>query len=158
MVVAFDNTFLNALFNVKAGLKPYQRHVRNLVNQIEEGEGTIIIPMPVWAELLVGLRVNVNPQNYKNVVKEISESPYFQIVPFDKKSAELLIEATYVAHSAGDKKGGVEDGWQKVKFDRQIVAIAKAHGVEILYTNDRSQANFAKHEFGLEVKNLESLR
>lgn len=33
---------------------------------------------------------------------------------------------------------------KKIKFDRQIVAIARVHGAEILYTDDESQTDFAK--------------
>ena len=44
----------------------------------------------------------------------------------------------------GDKRGPGEGGWQKIKVDQQIVAIAKAEGVECLYTSDRGIVNMAK--------------
>jgi hypothetical protein len=43
----------------------------------------------------------------------------------------------------GDKRGGSPDTWQKVKFDRQIAAIAIVEGDRTLYTNDGSLRNLA---------------
>lgn len=39
---------------------------------------------------------------------------------------------------------GSTAGWQQVKFDRQIAAIAKANGAETFYTDDKDQAKFAE--------------
>lgn len=67
-----------------------------------------------------------------------------QIAPFDAKAAiELGIENAK-ARRAGDKKSGSSADWQKVKFDRQIAAIAKTAGAEIFYTDDNNQTHFSK--------------
>ena len=158
MIVAFDSNFLNALFNVNASLAGYQGRVRHLVRQIGDKNGLVIIPAPAWAELLIGLRLNVAQNDYAGVIEEVMKNPFFKIMPFDDIAAELLVEVTYTAHAAGDKRGGVDSVWQKIKFDRQIVAIAKTHNAEILYTEDRDQAHFAENEFELAARDLVSLR
>ncbi len=43
----------------------------------------------------------------------------------------------------GDKRGGGEGTWAKVKFDRQIVAIAKVEGANVIYSDDRNVQTFA---------------
>jgi hypothetical protein len=44
---------------------------------------------------------------------------------------------------AGDKKDGSIAPWQKVKIDRQIIAIARVRGVERIYSDDAGVASFA---------------
>lgn len=59
--------------------------------------------------------------------------------------------------SAARKKGGADSApWQKVKFDRQIVAIAKVHGVATIYSDD---LDIKKHgrDCGLQVLGSEDL-
>jgi hypothetical protein len=61
------------------------------------------------------------------------------------------------ARLAGNKRGSATDSeWQKVKFDRQIVAIAKAHEVKTIYSDD---PHIKKHgeDCGLEVLQLADL-
>ena len=56
---------------------------------------------------------------------------------------------------AGDKKEGTAS-WLKVKFDRQIVAIAKIEGADVIYSNDDDIARYSARD-GLEVVALEEL-
>ena len=68
----------------------------------------------------------------------------FKIGDFNTKSA-VEAAAMYVdAKRQGDKKGGSESIWQRVKVDRQIVAIAKANSADLIYTNDAGLKTFAK--------------
>lgn len=57
---------------------------------------------------------------------------------------------TREAAEAGDKKSGSEQPWQKVKFDRQIIAIARVVGASKIYSDDENLAKFAKR-IGIEV-------
>jgi hypothetical protein len=43
---------------------------------------------------------------------------------------------TRAAIEAGGKRGKAKGPWSKVKVDRQIVAIAKVHGAETIYSDD----------------------
>jgi hypothetical protein len=55
----------------------------------------------------------------------LNKSASFRIVPFDQRAAVEVAAALREAIDAGYKKGGTQSPWAKVKFDRQIVAIAK---------------------------------
>jgi hypothetical protein len=47
------------------------------------------------------------------------------------------------AIDAGDKKSGSTEIWNKVKFDRQIMAIARVRQASALYTDDAGLRNLA---------------
>ena len=55
----------------------------------------------------------------------------------------------------GDKKEGSES-WAKLKFDRQIVAIAKVKGADTIYSNDSDIRRYARMD-GLKVVTLDDL-
>jgi hypothetical protein len=44
----------------------------------------------------------------------------------------------------GDKKAGSKESWIKVKYDRQIAAIAKVNGTTTIYTDDGGLSKFAR--------------
>jgi len=50
----------------------------------------------------------------------------------------------------GDKRGRSNETWAKVKFDRQIVAIAKIEGARVIYSDDNGLKNVAS-ENGITV-------
>lgn len=53
---------------------------------------------------------------------------------------------TKAALSAGNKRGGSPDPWQKVKFDRQIIAIGKVNSATAIYSDDAGLVALAKDE------------
>ena len=55
----------------------------------------------------------------------------------------------------GDKKEGSLN-WSKVKFDRQIVAIARVEGAELIYSNDNDIKRLGASD-GIEVIMLDAL-
>jgi hypothetical protein len=63
---------------------------------------------------------------------------------------------TRAALEQGDKRGGVDAPWNKIKFDRQIVAVAKVAGVTAIYSDDRQLRAFAEQQ-GLRVMGLADL-
>jgi predicted nucleic acid-binding protein len=85
----------------------------------------------------------------------INRSARFKVVPFGTRAAVEAAAAHREALRAGDKKEGTAS-WLKVKFDRQIVAIAKVEGATVIYSNDDDIRRFSARD-GLEVINLESL-
>src|SRR5207249_3637068 len=44
---------------------------------------------------------------------------------------------------AGDKRAGEVEPWQRIKLDRQIVAIGRVAGAKAIYTNDKPLGRFA---------------
>jgi len=155
MIIALDNTFLSLVFNLNtiptpnpATGKPVDhclKRVEALVDIHSKRGDTVIIPTPCLAELLCAV------PDFEKTISEIDKSAAFYIAPFDARSAIELAEVQRQAKANGDKKGGIEAGWQEVKFDRQIAVIAKVNGADIFYTDDGNQSKFAK-KVGLNVK------
>ena len=104
----------------------------------------MIIPAPALAEALCFVRP---PASY---IEMIQDFECIELVGFDAKSALEYAETIQNAKDSGDKRSGVPGDWQQVKMDRQIVAIAKAHGAQKFYTGDKAQTKFAVLA-GLEV-------
>ena len=48
------------------------------------------------------------------------------------------------------KRGGSGSPWAKIRFDRQIVAIARTNGAKRIYSDDKDLAKFAT-KLGIEV-------
>jgi len=80
------------------------------------------------------------------------------IVPFDERATIEAAEMTKNAIREGDKKDpAVAATWSKIKFDRQIVAIAKVEGVEAIYSTDPEVARHAK-KVGIPCYGIADLR
>lgn len=141
MAVAFDNTIASVLFNRKAQIPPdpetgapitlARERIGALVKRLEKDRAKIIIPTPVVAELLT-----VSGPEGIQYFDTIAKSTVFQPADFDMRAALELSFMNASALAEGDKKGGVDAPWQKIKVDRQIIAICKVNGVELLYTDD----------------------
>ena len=80
------------------------------------------------------------------MLAELTISYGFEIAAFDEMAAVEAAIATARARQSGDKKGGADIPWHQVKFDRQIVAIAKVRGVGVLYSNDEHVRKLAEQE------------
>jgi hypothetical protein len=72
-------------------------------------------------------------------VRILGNSARFRVAPFDTLAAVEAATMTAEAIKAGDKLGGVQPGsnvWQKVKFDRQIIAVSRVQGATVIYSHD----------------------
>ena len=69
-------------------------------------------------------------------MNELERKKHFLIAPFDRAAAFECALLDRAALGAGDKKDGAIDPWQKVKIDRQIVAIGKANGARLVISGD----------------------
>lgn len=69
----------------------------------------------------------------------------FKIEPFDERAAlEVALAIRKNIDQTGKKRGaGATSTWAKVKFDQQIVAIAKVSGSATLYSDDEDLRGFA---------------
>ena len=160
-MVGVDATVLTLLLNEKADSppdpatgKPVQKtkeRVAFLVQTLHKAKQKLIIPTPVLSEVLV--RTGIEGLQY---VELLQRSSVFEIKDFDKLAAVDLAIMTHDAVKAGDKRGGHAERWQKIKLDRQIVAICKVAGVTTLYASDLSLANFARDN-GLTVLGVHEL-
>ena len=159
-MVLFDNTILSLLLH--PGAKPPNdakgnpverapERIEHLVRTLEDGKVKIIIPTPALSELLVV----AGPEGTKYLA-EINGRSCFKVSDFDQRAAvEAAIQIRH-AMKQGDKRQGTDATWAKVKFDRQIVAIAKVEGVQEIYSDDGHVENYGK-ALGIEVKRVESL-
>lgn len=101
-----------------------------LLRTLDKAREKVIIPTPALSEVLIGAG-DAAPK----YLELISSSSRFKIAPFGERAAVEAAAAHREAIRAGDKKEG-SPSWQKVKFDRQIVAIAKVEGATRIYSND----------------------
>ena len=144
--VGFDNTFLSLLLNPNCRLPTDDkgvvvpnaiRRAQYLVERLGKSRQKIILPTPAAAELLTA--IGPTAQKYYDIV---AKSRLFEVAPFDQKCAIELALLNTTIFSEEDKKNKVEP-YQKIKTDRQIIAILKASGAETIYTDDRALANRA---------------
>lgn len=110
-----------------------------LVQTLHKARTKILIPAPVLSEVLV----QAGPAGLQ-YVEVLQKAAVFRLEPFDTRAAIELAEMTREALDAGDKKAGVDAPWQLIKFDRQIVSIARVAGARTLYTDDEKLSNFAR--------------
>lgn len=108
--------------------------MRYLLTILEARKARIIIPMPAFAEIVV----QVTPQAASSYHEILTKNARMKLEPFDTLASFELAEITRLLTTPQDKRGGIEATWAKVKFDRQILAIARVHQVERIYTDDAS--------------------
>ena len=119
-----------------------------LVKTFEQRKTKIIIPTPALAEVLVYAGSAID--QYMEI---LTKRTVFRIVSFDTRAAIELALMTKKAIDGGDKRGGINAPWAKVKFDRQIVCIAKAYGVSDVYSDDEHVKKLGE-SLGLKVIGL----
>ena len=152
-MVVFDANFLIYFLDpkVKGGVGNNPR-IDHLVATIQKTGERIVVPTPALSELLVGAG-DAGPR-YLDI---ISRTRFFRIAPFDTLAA---VEAAAIERQArvhGAKRGVTPDAdWAKIKFDRQIVAIARVVGAKAIYTNDDQLAKHAR-AVGLDAISLDDL-
>lgn len=142
--IAVDANFLVA--HVNPGLSADDRaRIDYLLASVEKAKSKIIVPMPALAEFLVGAELAG-----VDVVNKMDRKAHILMAPFDRASAFECAQLDRAALGGGvvgqkgkngqkdpsAKKDGVNEHWQKIKVDRQIVAIAKAHGAQLIISAD----------------------
>ncbi|MGD9512122.1 MAG: hypothetical protein AB7X49_26655, partial [Geminicoccaceae bacterium] len=90
------------------------------------------------------------------LVEQLTRSAAFKLAPFDTLAAVEVAEMARTAIAAGDKRAGATGTWAKVKYDRQLVGIAKVARADTLYTDDEDLRKFAESQ-GLKVLRLADL-
>ncbi|WP_315825997.1 MULTISPECIES: type II toxin-antitoxin system VapC family toxin [unclassified Bradyrhizobium] len=124
--------------------KPIDRakeRIDYLVARLNKAKSKIIIPTPALGEALVRAGAAASQQ----IVDELQKYAVFSIEPFDTRAALEVAAMSRTALANGNKKANSTAPWQKVKFDRQIVAIAKVHGATEIYSDDSDIAALGAH-------------
>ena len=156
-MVSMDAGFLGLLLhpaakppNDPATKKPLVRareRIEKLVEDLDAANERIILPTPALCEFLV-LAEN-DGQQY---LSELTNLPGFYIRPFDQMAAIELVAMELLARGKGGKRfpASPNTPWQKVKFDRQIIAIAKVHQAHTIYSDDGDMRVIAENS-GIKV-------
>lgn len=151
MPVVFDASFLIPLLDPKVkGYGEIDARLDFLLRTLDKVRSKIVVPTPALCEVLIGAGDSA-PQ-YLDI---INRSARFRVAQFGARAAVEAAAAHREALLAGDKKEGAES-WPKVKFDRQIVAIAKVEGAEAVYSNDADIVRFAARD-NIRVVSLDML-
>jgi len=159
-MVVFDSTTLSLLFLPNAAVptgrdnKPI-KHVKErleaLIDQIAQAGESIIIPTPALSEFLVK-----SVEKTDEFLKTVRASPWFRIEAFDIAAAVEVGQRTAQAIAAGDKREGSRADWTKIKYDRQIVAIALVAGASRIISDDRD-VQVIGARWGVQVLSVEDL-
>jgi len=118
-------------------IEHFRDRIDHLVAHLEQSRTKIIIPTPALSEILVRAG-SAGPQ----YLAQINAQSVFRVVAFDERAAVEVAAMTKSSIDAGDKRGGVDGTWNKIKYDRQIVAISKVEGAVALYSDDPGVRTF----------------
>jgi len=110
-----------------------QDRIEKLVDDLHAASERVVIPTPALSEFLV-----LAGNDLQQYLAELNNQPSFRIQPFDLIAAVEVAAMELLATARGGKRlpTPAETPWQKVKYDRQIVAISKIHNAHTIYSND----------------------
>ena len=126
--------------------------ITSLISRLCESKITVGIPAPALSEFMVR-----TDDATSEVIESLRKKPYLKILPFDEASAtEAAIILKTAMNDKGHKRGDSQSSWQKVKFDRQILAIAKTNRATEIYSDDENLIKEALR-IGLVTKKVSEL-
>ena len=142
-MIALDTTFLTLLFvrGAKHEIADARERVEFLVSDVNSAGERILIPTPVFSEILIK-----SGDARNEIIAVLNKASKFLMAPFDMRCALELSLMSDAAFTKNDKRDGSGGTWAKVKFDRQIVAIAKTFGARAIYSDDRAVRATADRE------------
>jgi hypothetical protein len=147
-MVLFDAGFLSILYrpsspvpNDPGSRQPptlAKERIEHLIDTLSDDNEKILIPTPALAELLIAMG-----KGGSQAIAKLHGEAALRIVEFDERAAIEL--ASMSETIPGEKKRKTQAGtWAKVKFDRQIVAIAKVNRVRAVYSTDSEVLSLAR--------------
>ncbi|MDN7473470.1 type II toxin-antitoxin system VapC family toxin [Burkholderia multivorans] len=138
LALAFDNSYAPPIDPATGKkLDRCTDRINHLIGTLSSSRQRVLIPTPVLAEYLV----QGGPDKDKRL-NIFASSRVFVVAAFDQRSA---IECALLedGDSRNNKRLSDNETKAKVKFDRQIIAIAKVHGALTIYTGDTNLAKRA---------------
>ncbi|MHB1273300.1 MAG: hypothetical protein ACYCZD_11150 [Rhodanobacter sp.] len=143
-----DSTTLLLLFHPGANapidaatgqpLTKCKERIELLLQNLSEANIQILVPTPVLSEILV-----VSGTDKTRILNEINNTYAFRIQPFDEMAAVEVAMLTD-ADLQSKKRLSKTETKAKIKYDRQIIAIAKVNGVKTIYSDDKGLSKKAK--------------
>ncbi len=153
-MVVFDTSILLFVLdeNTSASVSRAKERVDYLIDRLSEDGERIVIPTPALSECLV----HAGPAG-PAFLALLSKKSIFRIAGFDERAAVEAAIRTYDARQRGQKKGGnPQASKSKIKFDRQIAAVAVVEGATAIYSDDSDVRDYAV-EAGLKAYGLSDL-
>ena len=150
--VLIDANFLVALLNPKEDDEEGMR-ARYLVKRVAQRKGTLIVPTPVIAEYLVRAdEAGISSLN------TFERQAHIAMAVFDRAAAFecAMLDRAAILAPQGDKRDGSNEPWQKIKVDRQVVAIGKVHGAVLVVSQDKGVRTAALRS-GMQACTIEQL-
>lgn len=137
-VILVDANFLVAVVSRHTSVDDKAR-IDHLLTRVEKAKSKIVIPMPAVAEYLV--RADIAGIETLN---KLERKSFIALAPFDRVAAFECAQIDRAALGGSpDKKDGTMVPWQKIKIDRQIVAIGKSLGAGLCISADGGVRNNA---------------
>lgn len=138
--VAIDATTLSLMLNPKSPMPVDfgRERIIAFIAKAEKERRKLVIPTPATAELLTA----IGPTS-ADYIRVINRKTVFEVRSFDEVAAMELAFLNRDVFGSLDKKNGLE-AWQKIKVDRQIIAIAKVANCEQILTEDDGLGNRAR--------------
>ena len=129
--ILVDANFLVALVSRKSS-EDVQLRLKHFIATIEKQQCSLVVPMPALAEYLVG----ADSAGLESL-NAFERKTFVQMANFDRAAAYECSILDGASLGRKDKKDGSDAAWQKIKVDRQIVAIGKAQGAGLVISQDR---------------------
>ena len=156
MILAVDSSALALIINPDANPPAHPETGEAVVNAAARvaaflaslsRDDAILVPAPVLAEILV-----VAEDGGPELLATISNSAKIKIKPFGQRAAIETAAMTREAIANGNKRSPGANGtsWAKIKYDRQIIAIARVEQATQIYADDEKLIQFAR-KLGMEV-------
>lgn len=125
----------------------------HLLDTVSKTGGVIILPTPAISELLVRAADGTSAW-----LAALQRRSAVRVASFDVRAATECALIHRLAVSAGGKRKGSKPGehFQKIKVDRQIAAIARVAGSDLLVTDDENLITVCDF-IGLPTKRLSEL-
>ncbi|NRF68667.1 PIN domain-containing protein [Aquincola sp. S2] len=150
MIVALDTKCLVCWSRLDPD-DPDRQRFEFLLTRVAAVKGRVVIPTPVVAEFLVGADAGS-----ADWLTTLDRKAAVQVAPFDRRAAMECAQIDRELIRKGDKRGGRKDAWQRIKIDRQVVAIAKVAGATMIISDDAGLCQTAK-SLGMQATSVSDL-
>lgn len=153
-MVVFDASILLFVFdeNTPSSVPRAKERVEHLIDNLSKAGEKIVIPTPALSECLV----HAGPAG-PEYLAILGKQACFRVASFDERAAVEAAARTFDARRRGQPKGGDPAASKtKIKFDRQIVAVAVVEGATAVYSDDAALRGYAS-EAGMDAYGLSDL-
>jgi predicted nucleic acid-binding protein len=150
-VIVVDSNFIISYITKKDTTADDRAKMAHFIEEIDKSKSKVIFPMIAVSEFLVRAdRAGIA------LLEELEKKACVMVADFDRGAAHELAKMERDALDAGDKRAGSEEPYQKIKVDRQIIAIGMAHGAKMVISRDDGVLSQATR-LGLVAKRIQDL-